>query len=505
MPLLLHRGANSFLRPDPERLTCLVHNGRSSPIGMAIYRGNDEMMKLLLTDDPINSLDKAQEALSAISLLTTFQMFQNLVGTISSKLSISSSDVIEMMDEKRAAAYSMVLLNQHGLEYLHWMTANGISWNLCTTYFEGDHCYLTQLLIKDITDEDEDVLLPINQPSISFDAPLNVLESLLEAGISCGRGLLKLCAVSRCPQSAEKLKLLIMQQKSIENSYTSTELKAIFEEMLHFFREIKADVDGKSLMVYTSSLRLIKDYGADVRDAWLDYILMKQPLLDSKIVWEVIQHGNWPSAISLGPVAVEEIVKLGYDVNADTRDRLFPQFDTPLKIATFRGARDIVQLLLKMGADVNAQTRTLYTALQIAAEYGYFRITLDLLESGADINTPARSFYGRTALENAAEQGRLDIVYLLIRNNQDLGKLKTDCKRAARLAREEGHSVIADLLEDHARKLALELGVSYEDEVDAMCMCQIHRYHRCGCNQKLQKKIERGSEGSKELWFEERF
>ena len=150
---------------------------------------------------------------------------------------------------------------------------------------------------------------------------------------------------------------------------------------------------------------------------------------------------------------------------------------TPIELAVERGDRNIVQLLLQEGADVNASTRSSYGPLQIAAARGYFRLTIDLLEAGADINTaPIQNYHGgRTALEAAAENGRLDTVCLLIRNNSDSFKLKKDCKRAARLAQSRGYGVIASVLEDHARTLAMRLGEPYGDDIDTLCICRIKR------------------------------
>lgn len=42
------------------------------------------------------------------------------------------------------------------------------------------------------------------------------------------------------------------------------------------------------------------------------------------------------------------------------------------------------------------------------------KIALQFLEAGADVNAAAAKYYGRTALDGAAEHGRLDMVQLLL-------------------------------------------------------------------------------------------
>ena len=54
------------------------------------------------------------------------------------------------------------------------------------------------------------------------------------------------------------------------------------------------------------------------------------------------------------------------------------------------------------------------TALQLAAIKGFLGISKQLLELGANINARGANFCGRTALEGASEQRRIDIIQLYI-------------------------------------------------------------------------------------------
>jgi ankyrin repeat protein len=71
-----------------------------------------------------------------------------------------------------------------------------------------------------------------------------------------------------------------------------------------------------------------------------------------------------------------------------------------------------------------------------------------LINHGADVNAWPSVVEGRTAIEGAAEHGRLDMVQLLLNAGAkgDVGRGKGFTK-AIELANKEGHFAIASLLE----------------------------------------------------------
>jgi ankyrin repeat protein len=83
------------------------------------------------------------------------------------------------------------------------------------------------------------------------------------------------------------------------------------------------------------------------------------------------------------------------------------------------------------------------TALQFAAIAGSMSVVTTLVQAGADVNAPVICGWGRTAIEGAAEHGRLDIVQFLL----DLG-VEASGSRAMQLARKEGHDGVVALLEE---------------------------------------------------------
>ena len=72
-----------------------------------------------------------------------------------------------------------------------------------------------------------------------------------------------------------------------------------------------------------------------------------------------------------------------------------------------------------------------------------------LLKAGAEINAARAVSAGRTALQAAAEHGRLDIVSLLLGNDHDTEGMELRCESAATFAEREGHDVIARILREH--------------------------------------------------------
>jgi len=87
---------------------------------------------------------------------------------------------------------------------------------------------------------------------------------------------------------------------------------------------------------------------------------------------------------------------------------------TPLYWASEHGHKNVVELLIAEGADVNAVNGGRFmeqTALHIAVSYGHDDIVEILLANGADVN--ARTYSGKTALEMAAKKGHVKIAELL--------------------------------------------------------------------------------------------
>ncbi|KAF4869998.1 Ankyrin-3 [Colletotrichum siamense] len=123
---------------------------------------------------------------------------------------------------------------------------------------------------------------------------------------------------------------------------------------------------------------------------------------------------------------------------------------SPLQMAAEIGNLDLIHLLLNAGADVNSPAAQSYgaTALQIAAIKGHLGVAKILVDLGANVNAPgATDEGGRTALEGAAEHGRIDTIqYLLSQGVETNAKGRISYLRVIRYAELEGHMAAAKLL-----------------------------------------------------------
>ncbi|MGB8367217.1 MAG: ankyrin repeat domain-containing protein [Candidatus Babeliales bacterium] len=93
-------------------------------------------------------------------------------------------------------------------------------------------------------------------------------------------------------------------------------------------------------------------------------------------------------------------------------------WETPLMRSVMRNNTEIVELLLKNGADPNLNDRYNQTALMIAVEWGNIDLVTLLIEHNANIGH--QDCLGQTALMNATKYGNINSVALLIEHNANI-------------------------------------------------------------------------------------
>ncbi|OAA79789.1 Ankyrin repeat-containing domain protein [Akanthomyces lecanii RCEF 1005] len=115
---------------------------------------------------------------------------------------------------------------------------------------------------------------------------------------------------------------------------------------------------------------------------------------------------------------VKLLLENGANVNAPAPE---PQGRTALQAAVELGDRDIIELLLRHRADVNAfPSFEGFTALQAAVLRGDPSLVSQLIDYGADVNAPAAAENGRTALQAAVAAGNLDIIHILLQKGASI-------------------------------------------------------------------------------------
>jgi cytohesin len=113
---------------------------------------------------------------------------------------------------------------------------------------------------------------------------------------------------------------------------------------------------------------------------------------------------------------VEFLLKNGADVNSKSADISA----TPLHVATEKGYRDVIEVLLQKGADVDARTTDHgATPLHVATEKGYRDVIEVLLQKGANVDARTTD-HGATPLHVAAQNGQKEIVEVLLENKADV-------------------------------------------------------------------------------------
>ena len=121
--------------------------------------------------------------------------------------------------------------------------------------------------------------------------------------------------------------------------------------------------------------------------------------------------------------------------------------ETALMWASYHGHKDIVELLLKNGADVNARDDDGCTALIKASFRGHKEIVELLLKRGADVSMANKN--GNTALIFASSWGHEEIVELLLKNGADVNAKNSEGNTALMCAMMSNHEKVVEMLLEH--------------------------------------------------------
>ena len=125
---------------------------------------------------------------------------------------------------------------------------------------------------------------------------------------------------------------------------------------------------------------------------------------------------------------------------ADPHNQEFRNQETPLHNAVQSRCVEVVQLLLKSGADPNRASGRGLTPLYSAAVHGDVKLARVLLDGGASVNMSNEDFWGYTPLHYAAINGCNEMVRLLLDRGADPNKkIKFGIKTPLHLALQEGH------------------------------------------------------------------
>jgi ankyrin repeat protein len=170
----------------------------------------------------------------------------------------------------------------------------------------------------------------------------------------------------------------------------------------------------------------------------------KRRWIDFRSGFRLRRNGETPLHDAATKEVAELLISKGADVNAKNNDGV-----TPLHYAARYGRKEVAELLIAKGAEVNAKSDTTgrlfsqeQTPLHYAANGGQKEIVELLIAAGADVNAKGRGFF-QTPLQFAANKGHKEIAELLVAGGADVNT-KTD--NPLHLAALWGEKEIVELL-----------------------------------------------------------
>ncbi|XP_033613197.1 ankyrin repeat domain-containing protein 29 isoform X5 [Fukomys damarensis] len=165
-------------------------------------------------------------------------------------------------------------------------------------------------------------------------------------------------------------------------------------------------------------------------------------------IWSTLTHKETPLANAAfwaarrGNLALLKLLLNSGRVDVDCRDS---DGGTALLAASQYGHRQVVETLLKHGANIHDQLYDGATALFLAAQGGYLDVIRLLLSSGAKVNQPRQD--GTAPLWIASQMGHSEVVRVMLLRGADRDSTRNDGTTALLKAANKGYNdVIEELL-----------------------------------------------------------
>ncbi|XP_037094837.1 ankyrin repeat and KH domain-containing protein 1-like [Pollicipes pollicipes] len=154
-----------------------------------------------------------------------------------------------------------------------------------------------------------------------------------------------------------------------------------------------------------------------------------------------------------------ELAQVLLAMRANVEDRGMKGDCTPLMEAATAGHVEVVRLLIKHKADVNAQSSSGNTPLMYACSGGHVEVVRALLQAGANIEDANEN--GHTPLMEAASAGHVDVAQILLDHGAGINTHSNEFKESAlTLACYKGHLAMVRFL--------LEAGADQEHKTEEM-------------------------------------
>ncbi|CVL06292.1 related to ankyrin [Fusarium mangiferae] len=153
----------------------------------------------------------------------------------------------------------------------------------------------------------------------------------------------------------------------------------------------------------------------------------------------------WLACLTKNKEIVELLVDNGADINARCDEGV------SLHISVEDGSDEITELLISRGADVSVVDGDGRTALNVASMIGNTKVARQLIDSGADVSHETRD--GFTPLSMACSRGHVELAKLLIKSGADVNQVLANGYRPLFQAVWHNQSELAELLIDEGAEL----------------------------------------------------
>ena len=187
-----------------------------------------------------------------------------------------------------------------------------------------------------------------------------------------------------------------------------------------------------------------------------------------------VKHGSIRNAVEFGDIdAVKEFLKAGENIN----EGLAKGGPTPLHYAAQHDRKEIAELLIAKGADLNAERIGGQTPLHKAAQHDRKEIAKLLITKGADLSMSTRD--GQTPLHITALYNHLKVAELLIEYGADVNAKANNGRTPLHFASAKNNNEIARLLISKSANVNAERndGLTPFDEVKAAETADLLRKH----------------------------
>ncbi len=148
------------------------------------------------------------------------------------------------------------------------------------------------------------------------------------------------------------------------------------------------------------------------------YVLLPVLLITMLFLWHLHKAGVEKDLLNAAAVGdtrtLRELLKKGVDPNAEWEGK------SPLHLAASKGFKDIVELLISSGANIDADSGYAGTPLQHALKFDHPEVAGLLIEEGANLRITNRR--GETPLSMAVEIGNEQIVKLMLKKSPKMAK-----------------------------------------------------------------------------------